>query len=590
MKAAALAIPEEVLLQHVVIFGKTGAGKSSVLRHMVEHLISRGKRVCIIDPKGDWWGLPSSADGMGAGFPVVLFGDFKSERSDVPMDARAGKEVAQIISGSNQACVLGFRGWMPGDLTKFWLDFAPTLFNSNKGELYLVIDEVHNFAPKGKIMSPESGKMLHWTNRLASEGRGLGLKLLLASQRPQKVHNDTSSCCETMIAMRVTHPRDRAAIREWIDECGDAAQGKPLLADVTEMKRGQGWVWFPDGKFMEKVQFPMFRSFDSFSERATHAPKTWAVVDVEAVRAKLARVVQEKEANDPAKLRSTIEILKARFNTIAESVGMRKSEAWIAPELNALVSQLHLRIRPEEEPIEVPMLSSYEFAQLCDIRRNLEKVVELSPLLEKLTTIKLKTLAGKTRLEIPPRPNRGIHPWIGRKPPAEPPDRTEPYCLEEPKARRELTTMQHKLLTVLAENPAGLTKTQILIHADYRSSGPISMCFAQMSRDGWMQPGGQGFQITPLGRSIVGPITPLPKGYDLRQFLMAGTKLSTMEKALLNQAFEAYPNSITKGAILERAHYKSSGPVSMAFAKLTRINYLIAAGSSKVRAADVFFA
>jgi len=51
-----LAIPSKVLDQHLVCLGKTGAGKSSVLRHIVEHLLSHKKRVCIIDPKGDWWG------------------------------------------------------------------------------------------------------------------------------------------------------------------------------------------------------------------------------------------------------------------------------------------------------------------------------------------------------------------------------------------------------------------------------------------------------------------------------------------------------------------------------------------------------
>jgi hypothetical protein len=50
------------------------------------------KRVCIIDPKGDWWGLKASADGKGAGFPVIAFGDFKNaEASDVPINAQSGR-------------------------------------------------------------------------------------------------------------------------------------------------------------------------------------------------------------------------------------------------------------------------------------------------------------------------------------------------------------------------------------------------------------------------------------------------------------------------------------------------------------------
>jgi DNA segregation ATPase FtsK/SpoIIIE-like protein len=49
---SALCIPEKILDQHLVVLGKTGAGKSSKLRHVVEHLLTHKKRVCVIDPKG----------------------------------------------------------------------------------------------------------------------------------------------------------------------------------------------------------------------------------------------------------------------------------------------------------------------------------------------------------------------------------------------------------------------------------------------------------------------------------------------------------------------------------------------------------
>ena len=217
-----LAFPEEVLDQHLVVLGKTGAGKSSALRHIVEHLLEQKKRVCIIDPKGDWWGLKASADGKGEGFPVIAFGDFKKEdASDVPINAQSGRHVAELITSGNRPCVIGFRGWMTSHMTQFWIDLASGIFNANSGELYLLGDEFHNFAPKGKIMDPQAGKCLHWSNRLLSEGRGLGIVCLIASQRPQKVHNDTLTSCETLVAMRVIHAADRGAVEEWIKGAGD---------------------------------------------------------------------------------------------------------------------------------------------------------------------------------------------------------------------------------------------------------------------------------------------------------------------------------------------------------------------------------
>ena len=310
-----LPFPERVLHQHIATLGKTGAGKSSAMRVIAEHLLDHDKRTTVIDPKGDWWGLKSSADGKAGGYPVIMFGDFKEPRaSDVPINDRSGKHVAELIATGNRPCVLGFRGWMPAQLVRFWLEFAPALFNTNEGELYLIIDEVHNFAPKGKIMDPDSGKCLHWTNRIMSEGRGLGLTFFIASQRPQKVHNDTLDCCETLIAMRVAHPAARQSVKDWIDGNGDPAKGKEVLATLAQLKRGEAWVWSPENEVgPTRVQFPMFSTFDSFAppqlqKRVTNSG--WSTVDLEAVKQKLASVIAEQKANDPKELKAEVVRLK----------------------------------------------------------------------------------------------------------------------------------------------------------------------------------------------------------------------------------------------------------------------------------------
>src|SRR5690348_6580591 len=76
-----LCIPEKVLEQHAMTLGKTGSGKSSATRHIVEHLLQQKKRVCIVDPKGDWWGLKFAGAGeKRSPFNVIAFGDFKDAK------------------------------------------------------------------------------------------------------------------------------------------------------------------------------------------------------------------------------------------------------------------------------------------------------------------------------------------------------------------------------------------------------------------------------------------------------------------------------------------------------------------------------
>jgi len=314
-------LPESVLSQHLVVLGKTGAGKSSALRHMVEHLLSRGKRVCIVDPKGDWNGLKVSADGKSSGFPIILFGDFKETAgkqipADVPLNEYSGKHIAELVATGNRPCVIGMRGWTQGKMHRVWIDFASTLFNKNAGELYLVVDEVHNFAPKGKVLSPEVGMALHWSNRVMNEGRGIGLVNLIASQRPQKVHNDTLTACETLVAMRVVHTADRAAVEEWIEGCGDAAQGKGVLNSLAGMSRGEAFVWSPEAGFgPERLKFPMFETFDSFAPPQLQKKvigSGWDNVNLDDVKSKLASVIEEQKANDPSELKKTIAELKRK--------------------------------------------------------------------------------------------------------------------------------------------------------------------------------------------------------------------------------------------------------------------------------------
>lgn len=313
----AFPIPKAVLDQHTLILGKTRSGKSSTMRVMVEDLLDRKKPVCIIDPKGDWWGIKSSANGKKAGYDVVIFG---GTHADVKINAQSGKVVAELVATGNRPALIDLGGWMVAERVRFFIDFASTLFTKTHGHRWLCIDECHNFAPQAKVPDPQAALSLHWANRLASEGAGKGIILVSASQRPQKVHKDYVTSHETLIAKRVVHNLDRNAFKEWIDGCGDPKQGEQVLDSLAGLQKPQAWVWSPEIDFGPKlVTFPMFKTYDSFAVQTGKAGrklKGWASVDLAEVESKLASVQQEAKANDPKELRAEVTRLKAEVSKL----------------------------------------------------------------------------------------------------------------------------------------------------------------------------------------------------------------------------------------------------------------------------------
>src|SRR5262249_47858253 len=153
--------------------------------------------------------------------------------------------------------------------------------------------------------------------------------------RPQKVHNDTLTSCETLVAMRVIHEADRSAVQEWIAGCGDKKQGNDVLNSLAGMARGEAFVWSPEAGFGPvRGGFPMFQTFDSFAAPQLQkrvSEKGWAEVDLSAVKDKLAAVIEEAKANDPRELRK--QIAELRRELAKKPATVEKSNTSIKTEL-----------------------------------------------------------------------------------------------------------------------------------------------------------------------------------------------------------------------------------------------------------------
>jgi len=211
-------IPEAALNQHMAILGKTGSGKTYVAKGVIENILQDGGRVCVLDPTGSWHGLRSSATGKSAGFPVVIFG---GDHADLRLGGAHGEAIAEIVGTSSTPAILDTSLMKVSERTRLFTDFAETLVAKNKKPLHLIVDEAHLFAPQSGVNSPQSGEMIHAANNLVSLGRSRGLRIILITQRPAKLHKDSLTQVETLVALRLMAPQDRRAVEDWIKDNAD---------------------------------------------------------------------------------------------------------------------------------------------------------------------------------------------------------------------------------------------------------------------------------------------------------------------------------------------------------------------------------
>lgn len=258
MNKRRVPINDESLSQHIAIVGKTGSGKSYAAKGLIEQLIRDGRRVCIIDPGGDWWGLKASVDGKKPGLPVAVLG---GRHADVEITPASGPQVAQFIAKENLPCVVDVSEWFKTDQIKFMIGFAESIYKENRTALHLVIDEADQFSPQNPMS--ETKKLLNRMEIIVRLGRKRGFRVMMITQRPAILHKNVLTQANTLIAMKMIGPQDRKAIQDWISDNASKDHEREVIQSLAKLKRGQGWVWDPEQDVLELVDFPVNKTFDA---------------------------------------------------------------------------------------------------------------------------------------------------------------------------------------------------------------------------------------------------------------------------------------------------------------------------------------
>lgn len=364
---------------HTAVVGKTGSGKTSTEKLLVEEAVADGFRVCVLDTtKSDWWGITSSASGKSPGLPFKILG---GPRGHVPLTSSAGKVVGQLVgSGKLPLSIVDMADFEPGGIQRFFVDFAEALFRNVRGVVYLVIEEAHEIAPKEMAGFGKENMAIYWAKKLATGSRSKGIRLIVATQRTQALHNAVLGSCETLIAHRMTLDADQEQVRKWLKNTN-----KAMVAEVNDslssLPNGTGWVCSGEAAIFKKVHFPKFKTYDNTATPESDGPEVevkTAAVNQDELREIIGDAVKIAEASDVPSLQKRIAELEKEKRTApapdaaasiaavraAEEQGFERGKAAVVAEAKKLgqevlisgMTDLQKMLRSAEEALELGVI------------------------------------------------------------------------------------------------------------------------------------------------------------------------------------------------------------------------------------------
>ena len=528
-----------ILTERLAIVGGTGSGKSYTARGLVERVLGAGGRVGVIDPTGVWYGLRMKPDGRGAGFPVVMFG---GDHSDVPLNETAGRVIGQAVASTHQSWVIDTSALKSKAAERrFMLDFLDSIFEANREDLTLVVDEADRFSPQR--MNPESARLHERMEEIVRRGRVRGFTPWLITQRPASLNKDVLSQATAMICMRMTGKHDRDAMAAVIEGQADKSVAKAIVDAMPRHKVGSGLVWAPQQDILAPVQFPKIMTADTMrapkpGER--RAEKKLPAIDIGALREQLVTVEAEAKANDPKVLRAEIAKLKAHLLKVVEH--KTNLPVVVMPDEKAI-----LKARQEGFADGLKALAKAEKqAQIV-----FSKVDSAAATARDAWEALQKTLAMEPPKVVPPRPSPGIthqqKPFVSLSPAARLMTASDTRNMS---TNGSLPKAERLILTVLAQHGEVPVERVAAIAGYAVKGGGFNNALGSLRSKGYIQ----GLKITDAGLEALGPFDPLPTGEELLRHWMG--RVGKAERSILEAASRGLSD---KESIAREAGYEPTG-------------------------------
>lgn len=577
-------IPAAALKKHIAIVGMTGSGKTSTAKTVVEQVVAEGSRVCILDPiKSDWWGLISSATGKSPGLPFRILG---GPRGHVPLHPSAGKALGQIVGeGKLPLSIFDMADFDAGGLQQFFVDFAPSLMRHMKGVLYLVMEEAHEFAPKEFGGFSKESMGVHYAKKIATASRTRGIRMIVATQRVQALHNALLGSCSTIIAQNLSLADDQKPVVNWLRAHIGKERATEIEGTLAGLATGEGWIASGPLKLCERVKFPKFKTYDNNAtpddDLANHDVKT-ATVDQDELRAIVGDAIKDAEANDPKALKAEIAKLRAE---------LAKKPATLAP-IDRVV------IQSDDKALAAAHKRGFDEGFKAGRIEGGASSIDMVASVHATCVQTMDAVFKKSRALLD-TPTRKVSGYV--EPKFETPKaRSLPNVTPAPMALRlsppvqtsvggngKMPKVERLILTALAQYPSGRTKNQMAILAGYAvNGGGFNNGLSSLRTKGFIEDRGGTTIITQAGLDALGQWNPLPHGDGLLQHWLG--QLGKAERATLATLAAAYPNELSKEETATGAGYApDGGGFNNALSRLRTLELI--SGGKKLRASEDLF-
>lgn len=533
-----LHLPDDYVTQPAAILAMRGAGKSNTAVAIAEEMYAAGLPWVAIDPKGDWWGIRSSANGKGPGLPIPVFGGM---HGDVPLEPGSGAFLADTIVELNLTCVLDVSDFASkAQQATFLTDFANRLFRlhgRSPQARHLFLEEADEYIPQkgGPALAPCIGA---WT-KIVKQGRSRGIGITIISQRSAVVSKDALTQVETLIAMRVTSPHDRKAIEGWVEYM---SLSKTLVDSLPTLADGAAWVISPHWLAKTvKVQFRQRHTFDS-GATPTHGkirvPGTIADIDVFKLRELMKATIEKSEAEDPKLLQ-----MKLRASLRERDTLQRLLDEETAAHTKTVTEKVEVRVEVPFVPPEITTMFPRLEGWLAELRATIDRMEERVKIGEAaipdLTTEPVPQPARPTVDLRPERHRAGPRPEAAQVTAPVRHDRSErgARVVELGDLEVRLDLASRRALQVLAQNRDGLTWQQICSLTGYSVKASTIPNALTALRKAEYVTRTDPIRLTPEGVAAAGPVEALPTGPELVEFWME--KTDVRGRRMLDQAARA---------------------------------------------------